>query len=72
LFMVSLFFFFSSFSSIACLPDLIVVQEWKKKTPSVLCVFFSLNCLPLLRFLSFFFCFSPRPFFFLRRGLYIA
>jgi hypothetical protein len=23
-----------------------------------------------LRFLSFFFCFSPRPFFFLRRGLY--
>jgi hypothetical protein len=37
----------------------------KEETPSVLCLFFSPNCLPLLRFLSFFFCFSLfSPFFF--------
>jgi len=42
LFMASLLFHFfsSSFSSTACLPNLTVVQEWKKETPSVLCFFF--------------------------------
>ena len=51
-------FLFYSFSSTACLPDLIATQGWRKKLPLFYAFFFSRNCLPLLCFLSFFFCFS--------------
>ena len=46
----SLFFFLSSFSSTACLPDLKVMQEWKKKNSLVLYFFLLSYCLPLLHF----------------------
>jgi len=63
----SLFFVFSFlFFLFYCLPSWSHSNaRMKEETPSVLCLFFSPNCLPLLRFLSFFFCFSLfSPFFF--------
>ena len=64
-------FLFSSFSSTACLPDLTATQGWRKETPSVLCVFFSLLTAYLSCVFSYlsFFCFSP-PLSPSRRGLY--
>jgi len=62
----SLFFVFSFlFFLFYCLPSWSHSHaRMKEETPSVLCVFFSPNCLPLLHFLSFFSCFSAPPFFF--------
>jgi len=74
-FFVSPLFFssvlFSSFSSTACLPNLTATQGWRKETPSVLCVFFSLLTAYLSCVFSYlsFFCFSP-PLSPSRRGLY--
>ena len=57
-------FLFFSFSSTVCLPDLIATQGWRRNS---LCSlhFFSHNYLPLLCFLSFFFCFSALSSFYL-------
>jgi hypothetical protein len=43
------------------LPAFLISQQRKDEGRSSLCslCFFSPNCLPLLRFLSFFFCLSP-------------
>jgi len=53
-------FLFFSFLSLL-LPAFLISQQRKDKGRKSLCSlrFFSPNCLPLLHFLSFFFCFSP-------------